>query len=142
MITKLDHVALSVSDLDRSIEFYTTVLGCTVERVLDRGGDSLLGRVVGMPGASARIAHLSLGDAMIELFEYRDPEGSPLPADRKQADIGIIHLGLTSSDARGDYQRLASHGVRFVSEPVEFRPGVWIFYFYGPDGEVCELRQT
>lgn len=142
MITKLDHVALSVSDLERSMEFYTTVLGCTVERVLDRGGDSLLGQVVGMPGASARIAHLSLGDAMIELFEYRDPEGKPLPVDRKQADIGIIHLGLTSSDARADYDRLASHGVRFVSEPVEFRPGVWIFYFYGPDGEVCELRQT
>lgn len=142
MITKLDHVALSVSDLERSMEFYSSVLGCTVERVLDRGPDSLLGTVVGMPGASARIAHLSLGEAMIELFEYRDPAGNPLPVDRKQADIGIIHLGLTSSDARSDYKRLAEHGVEFVSDPVEFRPGVWIFYFYGPDGEVCELRQT
>ena len=79
---------------------------------------------------------------MIELFEYRDPKGNPIPVDRKQADIGIIHMGLTSSDARADYKRLKEHGVRFVSEPVEFRPGVWIFYFYGPDGEVCELRQT
>jgi len=25
---------------------------------------------------------------------------------------------------------------------VEFRPGVWIVYFHGPDGEVCELRQV
>jgi hypothetical protein len=32
--------------------------------------------------------------------------------------------------------------VRFLGKPVEFRPGVWIFYFFGPDGEVCEMRQT
>jgi len=24
---------------------------------------------------------------------------------------------------------------------VEFRPDVWVAYFYGPDGEVCEIRQ-
>ncbi len=142
MVTKLDHIAISVADLDRSIDFYTKVLGCTVDRILDRGAESLLGKVVGMPGASARIAHLSLGDAMVELFEYRDPAGAPLPEDRKQADIGIIHFGLTSDDARSDYRRLAEYGVEFVSEPVEFRPGVWLFYFYGPDGEVCELRQV
>lgn len=142
MVTKLDHVALSVTDLDRSIDFYTKILGCTVDRTLDLGADSLLGKVVGMPGASARIAHLSLGEAMVELFEYRDPTGSPPRAERKQADIGIIHFGLTSDDARSDYQRLADQGVEFFSEPVEFRPGVWLFYFYGPDGEVCELRQV
>ena len=142
MVTKLDHIAISVTDLDRSIDFYTKVLGCTVDRILDRGAESLLGKVVGMPGASARIAHLALGDAMVELFEYREPAGAPPSAKRKQADIGIIHFGLTSDDARSDYQRLAEHGVEFVSEPVEFRPGVWLFYFYGPDGEVCELRQV
>ena len=33
-------------------------------------------------------------------------------------------------------------GVRTFGDPVEFRPGVGLFYFYGPDGEVCELRQS
>jgi catechol 2,3-dioxygenase-like lactoylglutathione lyase family enzyme len=142
VITKLDHVAVSVSDLDRSVEFYTQCLGCSLERVLDSGPESLLGKVVGMDGASARIAHLRVGEAMIELFEYRDPVGNPIPPDRRQADKGITHIGLTSDDARADYHRLAQRGVEFVSEPVEFRPGVWIFYFFGPDGEVCELRET
>ena len=27
------------------------------------------------------------------------------------------------------------------SVPIEYRPGVWNAYFYGPDGETCELRQ-
>jgi hypothetical protein len=32
-------------------------------------------------------------------------------------------------------------GVEFISAPVEFRPGVSVVCFRGPDGDVCELRQ-
>ncbi len=142
MITKIDHVALGVSDLERSIAFYRDILGFSVTRVLEPNPDLPLAKVVGMPGASARIAHLDLHGQMLELFQYLSPEGRPIPSDYRQADKGYIHMGLTSDDARADYRRLQEHGVRFFSEPVEFRPGVWIFYFYGPDGEVCELRQT
>jgi len=49
---------------------------------------------------------------------------------------------MTSSDTRADHARLCAAGVAFLSAPVEFRPGVWIAYFKGPDGEVLELRQT
>jgi len=38
--------------------------------------------------------------------------------------------------------KLKENGVRFVSEPVEFRANVWICYFYEPDGEVCEIRES
>ena len=44
--------------------------------------------------------------------------------------------------SRTDYERMTRLGVKCLSEPVEFRTGVWIFYFYGPDGEVCEVRQA
>ena len=37
---------------------------------------------------------------------------------------------------------MKARGVEFLSRPVEFRPEVWIVYFYGPDGEVGELRQA
>jgi hypothetical protein len=79
---------------------------------------------------------------MLELFEYLDPRGRPVFPERRQADHGLIHLGFTSIDVRADYSRLKNKGVSFFSEPVEFRPNVWIVYFYGPDGEVCELRET
>ena len=52
------------------------------------------------------------------------------------------HIGFVSTDVRADYARLKGQGVTFFGEPVEFRPGVWVVYFYGPDGEVCELRQS
>jgi catechol 2,3-dioxygenase-like lactoylglutathione lyase family enzyme len=79
---------------------------------------------------------------MLELFQYLDPDGRALPHDHRQSDVGFTHIGLSSDDVRGDTRRLKSQGVTFLSEPLEFRSGVWIVYFRGPDGEVCELRQA
>jgi catechol 2,3-dioxygenase-like lactoylglutathione lyase family enzyme len=141
MIEALEHTALSVSSLDRSIAFYRDLLGFTLARVIESPPAMGLGNVVGIPGCSARIAHLTLGGSMLELFEYQDPRGGPIPRERTQADNGFIHIGLRCSDTRGDCRRLRGHGVQFFNEPIEFRPGVWIAYFKGPDGVVCELRQ-
>lgn len=142
MITKLEHMALSVSNLQQSIQFYTEVLGLKLVRELDCGPETPLGTVVGLPGCRAKIAHLMCGDTMLELFEYIDPRGESVPGERRQADHGFIHIGFQSNDVRGDYQRLLQQGVQFFSEPIEFRPTVWIVYFRGPDGEVGELRET
>jgi catechol 2,3-dioxygenase-like lactoylglutathione lyase family enzyme len=142
MITGMEHAALSVSNLERSIDFYCGILGMEHLRTIDAAPEMGLGRIVGIPGAAARIAHLASRTMMLELFEYRDPTGRPIPADQKQADHGFIHVAFTSTDVRSDAQMLRSHAVDFVGEPVEFRPGVWVLYFYGPDREVIELRQT
>jgi len=138
----LEHVALSVSDLETSLAFYRELLGFEVERIIESPPEMGLGRVVGLPGCSARIAHLRNGPLMLELFEYTRPRGKPVASTRTQADTGFTHLGFSSADTRADYRRLKEQGVAFLGEPVEFRPGVWIVYFRGPDGEVCELRQS
>ena len=46
---------------------------------------------------------------------------------------------LVYSEWKGE--ELAERGVYFDSEPLEIRPGTFIVYFQGPDGEVCEMRQ-
>jgi glyoxylase I family protein len=142
MLKGIEHVGLSVSDLDRSIEFYCGLLGLKLVRKLEFPSDSRIGELNGMPSSAAKVAHLESEKAMLELFEYVKPRGKPVPCDAKQADNGYIHIGLTSSDTRADYARLRRSGVDFLGEPVELRPNVWIAYFRGPDGEVCELRQT
>lgn len=142
MIKGIEHIDLSVSNLDKSIEFYCDYLNCEVIRILETTHDQLLGKVVGMPACMARIAHLKSGPNMLELFEYIRPLGSKVPEDHKQADNGFTHAGFQSSDVRSDYKKLKQAGVKFISEPVEFRKNVWICYFYGPDKEVCELRET
>jgi catechol 2,3-dioxygenase-like lactoylglutathione lyase family enzyme len=142
MMAGIEHVGLSVTDLDRSIAFYRDILGLEVIRVIECPPEMRLGDIVGLPPCRVRIAHLQSAKAMLELFEYQDPRGRPIPKDRSQADNGYIHIGFTCTDVRGDHARLRDLGVRFLHEPVEFRPNVWIAYFYGPDGEVCELRET
>lgn len=140
MIRRLEHVAVSVADLDRSIAFYRDLLGLELVRTIEPREDEKLGTIAGLNGAQARIAHMRFGTNTIELFEYVRPRGR-LVGDRTQADLGCSHIGFRSDDARADCARLRSRGVKFLSEPVEFRPGVWVAYFRGPDGEVCELRE-
>ena len=140
MIEGLEHVALSVSDLDRSIDFYCNHLGFELVRKME--GKDPVGKVVGMQGCKVTIAHLGLSSNVLELFHYTDPVGDLIPPERKQADKGFSHMGLRCSDVRGLYNRLRDIGVRFISEPVEFRAGVWLCYFYGPDNEVIEIRES
>ena len=141
MITNLEHAALSVADIEQSLRFYRDLLGFKVIRTFEPRSDAKLGIIAGLPGAQAHIVHLKFGNALFELFEYVAPQGRPIPRKRCQADHGLIHLGFKSDDALADYARLKARGVAFLSEPVEFRPGVWVVYFRGPDGEICELRQ-
>lgn len=138
----IEHAGLSVSNLDRSIAFYRDILGLKVVRIIESHPEMGLGKIVGLPGCSARIAHLKSGKAMLELFEYQKPRGREIPEDRTQADYGFIHIGIKSKDVLKDYAKLKQAGVHFLSEPVEFRKNVWVVYFKGPDGEICELRQT
>ena len=142
MIQAADHVALSVSDMQRSERFYCDLFGFEVRRRLAADTALPLAAVIGVEGASADIAHLYLGDFMLELFEYQQPRGAAIAADRGQADHGYNHFGFRVTEIHAETARLRAAGVRFLSDPVEFRPGVWIVYFSGPDGEIGELRQA
>jgi glyoxylase I family protein len=143
MLKKIDHVALSVSNLERSIKFYQDIIGFRITLILKKRFDTPLDVVTGLPGCKAQIAHLNLGNTMLELFEFSIPRGKPIPSNVGPfKHFGWIHLCFTSTNVRADFSKLESQGVKFISKPLEFRPGVWVVYFYGPDGEVCELRET
>ncbi len=140
MIKSLEHVGLGVSDMEKSLEFYRDLLGMEVIMELDIS-DERIGRVIGVAGAKCRIAHLKLGNAMLELFEYYEPTGSNKAKEIQQYDHGLIHIGFAVDDFHKHIEQLQKEGIEFLGEPVEFRPGVWVVYFRGPDGEVCEFRQ-
>jgi catechol 2,3-dioxygenase-like lactoylglutathione lyase family enzyme len=140
MIQSLGHVALGVSKMERSLEFYRDFLGMKVLMELDITDDRIA-RVIGVKGAVCKITHLQLGDGILELFEYTNPKGRNKAKDIHQYDQGLIHIGFEVNDFHSHIDQLQKRGVNFLGEPVEFRPGVWIAYFYGPDGEACEIRQ-
>ena len=141
MELKLEHIALSVSDLERSVGFYRDLIGMEMVETIECSPETGLGDIVGIPGCSTRIAKLKSGQTILELFEYSEPRGRAISIDRTQADNGLTHLGFTSGNIHSDYKKLRENGVKFYSEPIEYRPNVWNAYFYGPDGETCEIRQ-
>jgi catechol 2,3-dioxygenase-like lactoylglutathione lyase family enzyme len=130
-----------VADIERSISFYQDVLGLELLERIECPSESKLGEIVGLPNCDARIAKLQSGNIILELFEYCKPRGNKISPSLTQADNGFTHIGFSSNNIHNDYAKLKKQGVRFYSEPIEYRPNVWNAYFYGPDGETCELRQ-
>ena len=139
MFKKADHVGISVKDMNKVIAFYRDIIG--MEKVFDREFDAPMDKLVGMKGVQVRIVHMKLGESVVELFDYKSPKGrDPLP-NLQQSDYGLTHIGFIVEDFWGTYKHLINHGVRFLGEPVEIRPGVFVGYFYGAEYEVCEIRE-
>ncbi len=139
MFTRMDHVAMSVQDMDKCIAFYRDVIG--FEKVFDREFDVAMGKLIGIEGTRVRIVHLRFHENVLELFAYHYPQGRPPRPDRTQADYGLIHIGFMVEDFWGTYRYLVERGVKFLGEPVEIRPGVFVAYFHGAEYEVGEIRE-
>src|SRR3990172_13034025 len=93
MAVNLDHVAIGVSNMEKSLEFYRDILGMEVLCDSDICDDSI-GKVIAVPGAKCRIVHLAFGNAFLELFEYYKPRGTNIAGIQNQYDQGIIHFAF------------------------------------------------
>ena len=140
MIKTFGHIGLSINDMETSLEFYRDFLGMKVLMDLDIRDDRIA-RVLGIPGAKCRIVHLELGSTVLELFEYTNPRGDNIAKGMRQYDHGISHIGFEVSEIHKHLKKLQERGYALLGELVEFRPGVWVAYCRGPDGEVVEFRQ-
>ena len=139
MIKQMDHVAMSVKDMDKAIAFYRDVIG--MEKVFDREFGAGLAQLIGAEKAKVRVVHMKLGEAFVELFYYEYPKGRDPRPDHQQSDYGLTHIGFMAEDFQATYQHLRDHGVEFLGDPVELRPGVFVAYFRGAEHEVCEIRE-
>jgi catechol 2,3-dioxygenase-like lactoylglutathione lyase family enzyme len=129
-IAQMDHIVLNVSDMDRSLHFYTDVLGLTAERVEDyRAGK------VGFP--SVRINEQTI----IDLF----------PPERQTKAIGegfaqnLNHLCLAieNEDMDAVVEYLKGHGVEIETGPARrwgARGNGTSVYFRDPDHNQVEIR--
>ena len=136
----LQHVALSVSSLERSVAFYREVFGFRTVLEADFS-DETIGSVIGYPGAKCRMVQLENAGRVLELFEYSQPKGQPIPGKRNQANIGFSHIGFMVQDIDAVRQQLLQQSGGLVGDKVEVRQGVFIQYCLGPDREVIELKQ-
>jgi catechol 2,3-dioxygenase-like lactoylglutathione lyase family enzyme len=142
-VSCLDHVGLTVQDLDRSIEFYCAVFDCAVqERSVISGAE--VETLTGVAGAVIHTADLKLPrGGMLELLEYQGPSRTLLVQQRFNA--GHSHIAFTVEDVDGARTRALSAGALDCSMPVTLNePGsswdrVRVCYARDPDGRTIEL---
>ncbi len=138
-------VGLTVSDLDRAVEFYTGVLQFRKVSEVEVAGEAFE-RLEGVFGARARVARLQLGDEQLELTQYLAPEGLAFQAGSRGNDRWFQHVAIIVSDMDRAYARLREFNVRHASTGPQRIPdwnkgaaGIRAFYFRDPDGHFLEI---
>ena len=144
-VSAVDSVSLTVSDMERSVEFYTRVL--TFEKVADREvASEEYEHLFAVFGLRLRSVRLRLGDEYIELVQFLAPRGRPFPVDSQSNDRWFQHVAIIVSDMRAAYSRLRSFNVEHASSGPQRLPdwnpnagGIEAFYFRDPDGHYLEV---
>jgi catechol 2,3-dioxygenase-like lactoylglutathione lyase family enzyme len=130
-ITALDHIVLNVGDIDRSLHFYTEVMGLTGERVEEfRAGN------VGFP--SVRIND----ETLIDLFPSKDRTSNPA-AVKITRDLNHFCLVVGADDFSGIVDYLGANKIMIREGPVArwgARGRALSVYFLDPDGNEIEIR--
>lgn len=120
----LEHVNMTVADLDRSIDFYCRLLDLRVRWRRDAGEDQ------------RAAAHVGDDRHYIALFQA--PPAAALSRVSYEA-VGLNHFGFVVDDLDAVRDRLVELGAQPHSE-ADYEPGRRL-YFYDPDGIEVELVQ-
>ena len=141
MIRAFDHTSFTVADIDATVAFWRDVVGFRVDD-LSRREQPWLGTVVGLPGATCRVAHLRGHGAHLELIEYDgDWRGESVfgPANRP----GAAHLAFLVDDIEATVRRMTAGGGSKLGEVTPCGSGpvadCLAVYMKDPGGIIVEL---
>jgi catechol 2,3-dioxygenase-like lactoylglutathione lyase family enzyme len=143
------HFSFTVSDLDKSVEFYTERLGFELIHTQEQS-NPYTRKLVGYPDAHLRIAQLvvpgqprGLSSHDLELVQYIQPKGTR--GDAGICNPGAAHLAFAVDDIHDRHSSLTATGVRFYSPPNAITAGIneggYTCYFEDPDQIVLEMVQ-
>ena len=127
-LKSLDHVVLRVTAVQRCLDFYRTVLGCTVEQARTELG----------------LYHLRAGDSIIDLLDVAGPlglEGGPSPGPTGH-NVDHFCVRIEPFDEEEVRRHLAGHGIEagqlFNNWGADGRgPSL---YIQDPEGNTIELK--
>jgi catechol 2,3-dioxygenase-like lactoylglutathione lyase family enzyme len=145
LVDAVDSVTITVSDMDRALDFYEDVL--TFEKVSDvEVTGEAYEQLMGVFGLRMRVARMRLGDQHIELMEVLTPKGRPIPLESQSNDRWFQHVAIIVSDMERAFAWLREHDVTYASPAPQRLPdwnpaagGIEAFYFKDPDGNNLEI---
>jgi len=140
----VESIGMTVSDMDRSVEFYSAL---TFQKVSDI---EVLGEqyehLEGVFGARMRIVRMQLGNEYVDLTQYLAPPGRLIPADSRSNDLWFQHIAIVVRDMDQAFDKLRALKVQFVSTGPQTLPpsikaaaGIKAFYFRDPDQHNLEI---
>ena len=126
------HVALSVTDRNRSVAFYNLLGFKQVYFWKSEDG-------------SLTITHLKLGDFILELFCYKEFTSAPDTIHSTKTDLPIVgtkHFGLIVDSIEAAREDLvAKNIVNKEIEIIQGRTGPRYFFIEDPDGILVEISE-
>ena len=144
-VKKVGAIGITVSEMDRSVKFYTEVLGfkkITDEEIWGEEYEKLNN----LFGLRIRVVRMKLGEETIELIDYLTSGGRSIPEDAKSNDLIFQHIAIVVSDMDAAYIHLRKYMVMHVSTAPQTIPvsnkaaaGIKAFYFHDPDMHNLEL---
>ena len=144
-VVKVGAIGITVKNMDRSLKFYTEVLGFHKVSEGELSGEAYE-KLNGLFGLNMRVARLQLGDEFIELTDYLTAGGRSIPEDQRSNDLFFQHIAIVVSDMEKAFEQVKKFNVEYVSTAPQTLPksipgaeGIKAFYFHDPDNHNLEL---
>ena len=139
-------IGMTVSDMDRSVAFYSDVLTFKKISDVEVDGDEY-DRLWGVFGLRARVVRMKLGDQTLELIQFLSPpDFRPMPVLSYSNDLWFQHFAVVVRDMDAAWAQLRKHHVRQISPRPQTIPksneaaaGIRAIKFRDPDGHNLEL---
>jgi catechol 2,3-dioxygenase-like lactoylglutathione lyase family enzyme len=139
-VASLNHVGITVTDLEASLEFYVDVVGMELVLPRFRTGGDWFDTLTENSGAVVDAALLAAGGVTLQLVQYHEA-GNPEAATGHNR-VGNLHLSFDVEDVVAKHAELLGRpGLRataVVQLPVE---GYKSFYVSDPDGVPVEFME-
>ena len=127
-IRTLDHLVLRVADLERALAFYCDIIGCAVERRIDKLG----------------LVQLPAGTSLIDLVPVNSELGRKLGAGPAEHGRNLDHFALELDEFNADAIKahLSAHGIDVgdVADRYGAQGTGPSIYLQDPDGNTLELK--
>src|SRR6266516_2257132 len=109
----VESVGVTVSDMDRSVAFYSALAFQKISDVEVFGEE--FEHLEGVFGARMRIVRMQLGNEYLDLTQYLAPPGRPIPVDSRSNDLWFQHIAIVVREIDRAIDNMRALKVQFVS---------------------------